>query len=87
MSYRDQYRLKRKYRKMSDDEILAVLLLASDTAKEIGHLLELHPGEKALANEYLLIGSKLDGFCARFKCPHEEALEAINQLLEWPCHL
>jgi hypothetical protein len=70
---------------MSDDELLLILLLASDEAKERGHPFELHPGEKALANEYLLIGSKLDGFCARVKLTREEALEAIDQLLEWPC--
>jgi hypothetical protein len=97
MSYRDQYRLKPKFSKKSDDEILAILLLASDKAKEIGsdklkeigHPFELHPGEKALANEYLLIPSKLDGFCASLKCPieevREEVLKAIHELLEWPC--
>jgi hypothetical protein len=85
MSYRDQYRLKPQFRRMSDDKILAILLLASDEAKEIGHPFELHPGEKSLANEYLLIGSKLDEFCASFKLTREQALEAIDQLLEWPC--
>jgi hypothetical protein len=85
MSFRDQYPLLPEFRRMSDENILLILLVASDEAKKIGHPFELHPGEKALANEYLLIGSKLDGFCARFKLTREQALEAIDQLLEWPC--
>jgi hypothetical protein len=85
MSWRESYSLRRKYRDLSDDELLSVLLLASDKARTIPGLnFELHPAEKALANEYLLINSKLEAYC-RGEMDPKQVVEAIHELLEWPC--
>lgn len=89
MSWRDFYTTKGKFRNLSDDELLAILLIASDRAKSSlpagAPPFELHPAEKALANEYLLVESKLDGFCRSFPENKAAVREAIEKLLDWPC--